>query len=411
MDAWERAESVLVGGVSAPARSFRAVGGGAFVAKSAHGAHLVSTEGRKYLDYYLSQGSVIFGHGDEDVTSAVVAAARNGATFGLTSDNEIALAETITQRIPGIERVRFTVSGSDATAVAIRIARGETGRDTVVRFAGGYHGNANELLQQQDTNHVSPTSTGLAQKPVDQIVPFNIVPELDDAIAAVIVEPVACNMGLVLPEEGFLQGLRDACTRVGAVLIFDEVITGFRVGPSGASGALGVTPDLWCFGKVIGGGLPLAAVGGSATLMNELSPLGSVYAAGTMAANPVAVAAGLATLNKLNDSAYEMLHGRAVELANNLRKVAESVGIDVQVPVFGGLVGLLFSPEPVTSELNTEQRTIHEAQYAKFFQAMLGRGVLLPPTPYSPLYLSLAHTWEDIDWTTDIAAAAMAAAI
>jgi glutamate-1-semialdehyde 2,1-aminomutase len=410
MDLWQRAKEIIPGGVSAPSRDFHLVDSPPVLAAEGDGAYLFGSDGKKYIDYYQSQGSLILGHANAAVSEAIAKAAKAGTSFSLTTEAEVEFAEEIRSRVPGVERVRFVTTGSDATSVAVRIARSATGRKKIVRFSGGYHGNADVMLPSLESAHVTPSSSGLENPHDDVYAPYNEVPEIDGSVAAVIVEPIACNMGLVAPRDGFLKDLREAASKVGAVLVFDEVLTGFRVGRGGASELFGIQPDLWCYGKVMGGGLPLAAVAGTEVLMNELSPLGNVYSAGTMAANPIAVAAGLATLKQLDGSGYEMLSGRASEFAANLRKVSETENAEVQVPQISSLLGMFFSSQPIANEQDA-QTSASNGRYVKFFQAMLRRGVLLPPTPYSPLYLTLAHSWEDIDWTTDIASAAMAEAL
>ncbi|MBA3955488.1 MAG: glutamate-1-semialdehyde 2,1-aminomutase, partial [Acidimicrobiia bacterium] len=317
---FERSRRVMPGGVSSPVRAFRSVGGDPYVVARAEGAHVWDVEGRRYLDYVQSYGASILGHASPRVVEAIRHAAGRGTTYGAPTEGEVLLAEELCRRVEGLEMVRLVSSGTEAAMSAVRLARGATGRSTIVKFAGCYHGHSDALLAGGGSGVADQglaDSAGVTAGAVaDTVVaPYNRVPEVGDDVAAVVVEPVAANMGVVAPAEGFLAGVRQACDRVGALLVFDEVITGFRLGPGGASGRLGVTPDLWCFGKVIGGGLPLGAFGGRRELMEHLAPLGPVYQAGTLSGNPLATAAGLAVLTELDAAAYTMLDGRAAELA------------------------------------------------------------------------------------------------
>ncbi|MBA2437080.1 MAG: glutamate-1-semialdehyde 2,1-aminomutase, partial [Acidimicrobiia bacterium] len=301
---FERSRRVMPGGVSSPVRAFRSVGGDPYVVARAEGAHVWDVEGRRYLDYVQSYGASILGHASPRVVEAIRHAAGRGTTYGAPTEGEVLLAEELCRRVEGLEMVRLVSSGTEAAMSAVRLARGATGRSTIVKFAGCYHGHSDALLAGGGSGVADQglaDSAGVTAGAVaDTVVaPYNRVPEVGDDVAAVVVEPVAANMGVVAPAEGFLAGVRQACDRVGALLVFDEVITGFRLGPGGASGRLGVTPDLWCFGKVIGGGLPLGAFGGRRELMEHLAPLGPVYQAGTLSGNPLATAAGLAVLTEL----------------------------------------------------------------------------------------------------------------
>ncbi|MGH9165666.1 MAG: glutamate-1-semialdehyde 2,1-aminomutase, partial [Acidimicrobiales bacterium] len=359
-----------------------------------------------------SYGASILGHAHPAVVEAVQRAASSGTTFGAPTENEVRLAEAVVARVPGCEMVRLVSSGTEAAMSAVRVARGFTGRSRIVKFAGCYHGHSDALLAAGGSGMATlglPGSAGVPAAAVaDTVVaPYNRVPALDAEVAAVLVEPVAANMGLVAPVDGFLAGLREECDRVGALLIFDEVITGFRVGPGGASALLGVRPDLWCFGKVLGGGLPLAAFAGRRDVMGCLAPLGPVYQAGTLSGNPLATAAGLAVLEHLDGAAYAMLAGRATELATGLTEVLTDAGLEVQVPVFGSLLGLFFADARVT-DYDGAQRSCDSGHYARFFRAMLDRGVALAPGPYEVAFPSLAHTRDDIERTVDLARAAAA---
>ena len=295
-------------------RSFASVGGTPYTVVSGDGAFVVDAEGNRYLDMVQSYGAVLLGHAHPVVTAAVTAAAAKGTTFGAPTPGEVLLAEAICARVPGCEQVRLVSSGTEAAMSAVRLARGATGRDRVIKFDGCYHGHSDGLLAGGGSGVAMlglPGSAGVSAGAVadTEVVPYNVVPELDDRVACVIVEPVAANMNLVPPLPGFLEGLRDACSASGALLIFDEVITGFRLGPAGATGWSGVTPDLWCFGKVIGGGLPVGAFGGRRELLAELAPAGPVYQAGTLSGNPLATAAGLAVLGEVQPADYEALAG------------------------------------------------------------------------------------------------------
>jgi glutamate-1-semialdehyde 2,1-aminomutase len=407
-----RGQRVIPGGVNSPVRAFRSVGGTPYFVARAEGAHVWDVEGRRYLDYVQSYGASILGHAHPAVIEAVREAALRGTTYGAPTEGEVLLAEEIVARVPGIEMVRLTSSGTEAAMSAVRLARGVTGREKVVKFAGNYHGHSDALLAAGGSgiaNQGISGSAGVTAGAVaDTIVaPYNVVPELDETVAVVCVEPVAANMGLVAPAPGFLQGLRDACDRVGALLLFDEVITGFRVGRGGATERFGVIPDVWCFGKVVGGGLPIGAFGASQAIMEHLAPLGPVYQAGTLSGNPLATAAGLAVLGQLDGTAYEMLDGRAGELQAMLGPVFAEHGLAVQLPRVGPLLGIHFSETPV-SDYDDARRAAENGTYRRFFRAMLDRGVAFAPGPYEAMFPSLAHTWDDVERTVDLASAAAA---
>ncbi|MFP5328037.1 MAG: glutamate-1-semialdehyde 2,1-aminomutase [Acidimicrobiia bacterium] len=406
-----RAQRTIPGGVNSPVRAFRSVGGAPYFVARAEGAYVWDVEGKRYLDYVQSYGASILGHANPVVVERVREAASEGTTYGAPTEREVMLAEAIAERVEGCDMVRLVNSGTEAAMTAVRLARGFTGRDRIIKFAGCYHGHSDALLAAGGSGIATLGLAGSAGVPAGAVAqtvvaPYNVVPEVDEQVAAVIVEPIAANMGLVPPAEGFLRGLREACDRAGALLIFDEVITGFRVGPGGASGLLGVTPDLWCFGKVIGGGFPLAAFGGRRDVMEHLAPLGPVYQAGTLSGNPVATAAGLAVLDQLDDAAFKMLAGRAEELAPQLKRVIEEAGFAVQVPRVGPLLGIFFDEEPV-ADYDAAQRACGNGIYSAFFHALLERGVAVAPGPYEVLFPSLAHTYDDIERTVDIAAAAI----
>ena len=415
---YERACRVLVGGVNSGVRSFRSVGGTPYFVARGDGAHVIDEEGTRYLDYVQSYGASILGHAHPKVTEVIARAAADGTTYGAPTYREILLAEAIADRVPGIEMVRMCSSGTEATMSAIRLARGATGRDRIVKFAGCYHGTVDSLLAAGGSgvaNQGLPGTAGVTKAAVaDTIVaPFNVVPELDETVAAVIIEPIAANMGLVAPVPGFLQALRAACDRTGTLLIFDEVITGFRLGNGGATSWSGVTPDLWCFGKVIGGGLPVGAFAGRRDVMELLAPIGPVYHGGTLSGNPLATAAGLAVLGELTDDAFRALEATAQRLAAGVGAAIRSAGLAVHLPSVGTLPGIFFSDDPV-ADYDGAQRANSNGVYAGFFHALLRRGVALAPGGYEVLFPSLAHTEADIDRTINAAgeaAAEVAAAV
>lgn len=389
-----RGQKVIPGGVNSPVRAFRSVGGTPYFVTKGEGARVFDVEGNSFLDLVQSYGAIIAGHAHPHIIEAIRSAALDGTSFGAPTPREVLLAEEISQRVPSCQKIRMVNSGTEATMSVIRVARGATGRDRILKFAGNYHGHSDGLLVSGGTAMASlgiPASAGVTANAIaDTIVaPYNIVPQLDETFAAVIVEPCAANMGLVLPAPGFLEGLRAECDRVGALLIFDEVITGFRVGRGGAQQRLGVTPDLTAFGKIIGGGLPVGAFGGRAELMENLAPLGPVYQAGTLSGNPLATAAGLATLELLDDAAYELIETRAECLAGAFANAFAAVSIDVKVPRFGTLIGLYFGDSTPTDYESA--RTTDEAMYASFFHALLGRGVAIAPGAYEVMFPGLAH--------------------
>jgi glutamate-1-semialdehyde 2,1-aminomutase len=410
---YRRACEVTPGGVNSPVRAFGAVGGVPYFVARAEGAYVWDVEGRRYIDYVQSWGASILGHAHPAVVEAVGRAAAAGTSYGAPTEREVLLAEAIRRRVPSCERIRLVSSGTEATMSAVRVARGFTRRDRVVKFAGCYHGHSDQLLAAGGSGLATlglPASAGVVSGAVADtvVVPYNVVPEIGDDVACIIVEPVAANMGLVAPLAGFLEGLREACDRAGALLIFDEVITGFRLGPGGAEQRFGVRPDLSCLGKVIGGGLPLAAFGGRADVMALLAPDGPVYQAGTLAGNPLATAAGLAVLEHLDETAYARLSGRAEQLSTWLTGVFADAGIAAQIPVVGTLIGLFFSD--VVPHDYESAKAADGSAYAHFFRAMLARGVALPPSPFEALFPSLAHTKDDLERTADLARAALEAA-
>jgi glutamate-1-semialdehyde 2,1-aminomutase len=396
-----RARRVIPGGVDSPVRSFASVGGTPYTVVSGQGPYVVDAEGTRYIDLVQSYGAVLLGHAHPIVTAAIRAAAAAGTTFGAPTPGEVLLAEAICARMPGCEQVRLVSSGTEAAMSAVRLARGATGRDRVIKFDGCYHGHSDGLLAGGGSGVAMlglPGSAGVSAGAVaDTVVaPYNVVPEVDDTVACVIVEAVAANMNLVSPAPGFLAGLRTACDAAGALLIFDEVITGFRLGPGGATAWSGVTPDLWCFGKVIGGGLPVGAFGGPTRLMAALAPSGPVYQAGTLSGNPLATAAGLAVLNEVGPVEYDALSARVGVFAKELESAVAAGGLAVAAPAVGPLVGLFLAPAavgPITPPVDyeTAKALAGNGTYGAFFHAMLRRGVALAPGPYEVLFPGLAH--------------------
>jgi glutamate-1-semialdehyde 2,1-aminomutase len=416
---FDRAQARIAGGVNSPVRAFGAVGGDPFFVARGEGAYLVDTDGRRYIDYVQSWGASILGHAHPKVVEAVQRAAADGTSYGAPTAREVELAEAICARVPSVEKVRLVSSGTEAAMTAVRLARGATGRSKVVKFAGCYHGHLDALLVAAGSGVATfglPGSAGVTEGTVaDTVVaPYNDDAALDDVfarvgdeVAAVLVEPVAANMGLVAASDGFLAGLRRRCDEHGALLVFDEVITGFRVAPGGAQDLFGVTPDLSLFGKVVGGGLPLAVVGGRADLMDELAPVGPVYQAGTLSGNPLATAAGLAALALLDDVAYDRLEATATRLADGLSDAFASAGVTAQVPRARTLVGLFFADAPVR-DYDDAKAADHKA-YASFFHGMLDRGVYLAPSGYEAIFPSLAHGEVELGRTVDAACEAAAA--
>jgi len=404
-----RAQARIPGGVNSPVRAFGSVGGEPFFVARAYGSRIVDTDGREYIDYVQSWGASILGHAHPRVVEAVQRAAAEGTSYGAPTPREVELVEAICARVPSVEKARLVSSGTEAAMTAVRLARGATGRDKIVKFAGCYHGHLDALLVQAGSGLATlglPGSAGVTPGTVADtiVVPYNSIDALDavlheygSEIAAILVEPVAANMGLVAPHVGFLEMLRERATRHGALLVFDEVITGFRVALGGAQARFGITPDLSIFGKVIGGGLPLAAVGGRADVMDELAPLGPVYQAGTLSGNPLATAAGLAVLDELDDDSYTELVRRAQRLEDGLRKAFADAGLAAQVTRAFTLVGMFFSDTAVTDYEGA--RAADHARYARVFHSLLDQGVFFAPSGYETLFPSLAHNDAEIDAT------------
>ena len=406
-----RSAAVIPGGVNSSIRAFKSVGGRPYVVARAHGAHLWDVEGTRYIDLVQSYGAVILGHAHPAITAAIRDVAGDGTSYGAPTPREMKLAEAIVERVPSCEQARFMNSGTEATSTAVRLARGYTGRDRVVIFHGNFHGATDALLAAGGSGVATLGLPGTAGVPAGAVaetlvVPYNVVPTLDESVACVMVEPIAANMGLVAPLPGFLEGLRAECDRVGAVLVFDEVISGFRIGPGGAQQRYSVTPDLTTFGKVIGGGLPIGAVGGRRQIMETLSPIGPVFHAGTLAGNPLATAAGLAALNELVDDVYAVLADRAGRLAAMMAEACSSAGFPARFPVVGTLIGMYCSDGDAPVDFAGAKRT-DEAAYARFFHAMLAEGVAMAPGAYEALFVGFAHTDDVLD---EIAEATLRAA-
>jgi glutamate-1-semialdehyde 2,1-aminomutase len=405
------AQRHIPGGVNSPVRAFRGVGGTPRFVERGVGAHLYDVDGNRYADYVLSWGPLILGHAHPAVVAAVSEQAARGTSFGAPTEIETELAQLITLAMPAVELVRCVSSGTEATMSAIRLARAYTKRAKVIKFAGCYHGHADEFLVQAGSGVATlglPDSPGVPQAATADTLsaPFNglgAVEELLDRhpeqVAAIIVEPVAGNMGLVLPRDGFLAGLRALADKHGALLVFDEVMTGFRVGYGGAQARYGVTPDLTCLGKVIGGGLPAAAYGGRREIMQLIAPAGPVYQAGTLSGNPLAMVAGIATLRAISmPGVYERLEQVTTRLRDGFAQAAEAAGVPLQAAAAGSMWGLFFAAEPVRDYADAKQHA-DTARYGRFFHAMLERGVYLAPSQFEAAFVSLAHTDEIVEQT------------
>jgi glutamate-1-semialdehyde 2,1-aminomutase len=411
---FERAEKVLVGGVNSPVRAFRSVGGEPLIIERGSGQNLYDADGNVLLDYVCSWGAMLLGHAHPAVTAAIADQAQRGTSFGVTTELELELATLITKAIPQLEKVRFVSSGTEATMSAVRLARGVTKRDFIVKFEGCYHGHADSFLSQAGSGLAT---LGIAECPgvpaalaaLTLNVPYNdlasverVFAEHPGQIAGVIVEPVAANMGVVLPKAGFLKGVQEIARKNAALLIMDEVITGFRLHNGAAQRFLGVEGDLTTLGKIIGGGVPVAAYGGSAQLMNHVAPLGPVYQAGTLAGNPLAMRAGIATLKELSKpDLYENTNELATRLVSGIEEALRAAGVMAQVNGIGSLATIFFAPQPVTNY--NEAKRSDTKLYARFFREMLQRGVFLAPSQFEAAFVSAAHTPADIERTISAA--------
>ena len=416
-DCFAAAQRHIPGGVNSPVRAFRAVGGTPVFFARAEGPRLYDVDGNGYLDYVQSWGPMILGHGHPDVLAAIRAQLERGLTFGAPTELETRMADSLCARIPGLDLVRMVNSGTEATMSAIRLARAATGRDRILKFEGCYHGHGDSLLVKAGSGALTlgvPSSPGVpaALAALTLTLDYNDSAQVEDVfaregntIAGIIVEPVAGNMNCVPPAPGFLETLRRVCDRHGAVLIFDEVMTGFRVGPQGATGRYGIAPDLITLGKVIGGGMPVGAFGGRADLMNRLAPLGPVYQAGTLSGNPVAMAAGLATLAALDEPGfYDRLFARTRELADGLRERAAAAGIAMTTNSVGSMFGCFFTDAPAVTNFR-QVMACDTARFNRFFHGMLKRGIYLAPAAYEAGFVSGAHGAAEIEQTLDTAGA------
>jgi glutamate-1-semialdehyde 2,1-aminomutase len=412
-----RAVNVLPGGVDSPVRAFTSVGGNPLFIRRGDGSTLEDVDGNRFIDYVMSWGPLIHGHAPRGLIRALTTAAKDGTSYGAPSPLEIELGEKVRKMMPSLERVRFVSSGTEAAMSALRVARAATKREKVIKFEGCYHGHADAFLVKAGSGALTlgtPTSPGVTRGAAADtlIASYNDAASVDavmkanpGAIAAVFVEPIAGNMGLVLPADGFLQALRTLCDRHGALLIFDEVISGFRAGMGGAQAHYKVRPDLTCLGKIIGGGLPVGAYGGRADLMELVSPVGPVYQAGTLSGNPLAMKAGLWCLDQLKPATYKQLSALGTRLAAGIADAARSAGVPVQVNAFGSLLTPFFTAQPVKDYASaTSANTEH---YARFFRGMLARGVYPPPSQFEGWFLSTAHTVRDVNRTIEAAYGAM----
>ena len=414
---FNRAEKVLPGGVSSPVRAFRAVGGHPLFVKKAAGAALTDADGNRFIDYVMSWGPLIHGHAPPGLVRAIASAAKNGTSYGAPSPLEHQLGERVRHLMPSMELVRLVSSGTEAAMSAVRVARAFTGRDKVLKFEGCYHGHADAFLVKAGSGATTlgtPTSPGVPKLVASDtlLARYNDLASVDEvlrqhrgAVAALMVEPIAGNMGVVPPTEGFLAGLRDRCSAHGIVLIFDEVISGFRAAAGGAQAIYGVRPDLTCLGKIIGGGLPVGAYGGRADIMRLVAPAGPVYQAGTLSGNPLAMTAGLWSLDRLTPKLYATLAARGRQLAAGLAGAARAAKVPLQVNAFGSLLTPFFVDAPVR-DYDSALRADSDA-YGRFFRGMLARGVYPPPSQFEAWFISAAHTERDIARTIAAAEGAM----
>ena len=407
---FERAENVLVGGVNSPVRAFKSVGGEPLIIERGSGQYLYDADGNELLDYVCSWGAMILGHANPAISTAIAEQARRGTSFGVTTELELEMATLITRAIPFIEKIRFVSSGTEATMSAVRLARGVTKRDFIVKFEGCYHGHADSFLSQAGSGLAT---LGIAECPgvpaplaaLTLNVPYNnlgaverVFSQHKGKIAAVIVEPIAANMGVVLPETGFLKGLHEICKKNGALLLVDEVITGFRLRNGSVQDNFGVEADLTTLGKIIGGGVPVAAYGGRAELMDQVAPLGPVYQAGTLAGNPLAMSAGIAALKQLTKPGlYDEITQMAQRLAVGFRAGLADAGIPGEVNAIGSLATVFFTLGPVKNYANAKRSDTK--RYARFFREMLDRGIFLAPSQFEAAFVSAVHTRQDIDRT------------
>ncbi len=412
---YKRAEKILVGGVDSPVRAFRSVGGNPLFIKKAKGSKIYDVDGNEYIDYVSSWGAIILGHADEDVLRAIYEASSNGTSFGFTNPYEVELAEAISERIKNAEMVRFVNSGTEAAMTSLRLARGYTHRKKIIKFVGNYHGHFDPFLVKAGSGLATyslSSSEGTTEGCIADtlLVDYNDINSVIDVseknkndLAAIIVEPVAGNMGVVKPDLSFLKTLRDICDKLGCVLIFDEVITGFRVSYGGAQELYKIVPDLTLLGKIVGGGFPLAAVTGKKEIMKKLSPVGAVYQAGTLAGNPVATAAGLATLKKLTRDKYEKLEDYGQRLEDGLNNILTDLNIKGVVNRVGSMFSIFFNTETVKKY--NDIKSINK--FPEFFWKLIQKGVLIPPSQYESMFFTLSHNEEDLKRTLEAFRAAM----
>ncbi|HAF58342.1 MAG TPA: glutamate-1-semialdehyde-2,1-aminomutase [Opitutae bacterium] len=410
---FEKAKKLIPGGVNSPVRAFRSVGGSPFFTAKASGSRLLTADGNELIDYVCTWGPAIHGHDHPVIREAIADALSKGTSFGTPGPAEVEMAELIAELVPSVEKVRMCNSGTEATMSAIRLARGFTGRDKVIKFAGCYHGHVDSLLVKAGSGALTlgnPDSAGVPKSFASEtiVLPFNDLDAVAKSlasnagqIAALIVEPYPANCGLILPNEGYLKGLRKLCTEHGVILIFDEVMTGFRLGLGGVQEETGITPDLTAMGKIIGGGLPVGAFGGRCEIMDCLAPLGPVYQAGTLSGNPLAMAAGIASLKLLkSESPYQRLNEMGKQISSGLQTMAKDRGIPLQVPQTGSMFCLFFSDQNVT-QFEQAVAARHE-HYNNFFHSCLNQGLYIPPSSYETCFISSAHGAEDVSKTLEI---------
>ena len=413
-DQFQAAQSHIPGGVNSPVRAFKGVGGDPVFIQKASGPYIYDIEGKEYIDYVGSWGPMILGHAHPEVISAVKTAADNGLSFGAPTEIETLMADKVCELVPSMDMVRMVSSGTEATMSAIRLARGFTGRDKIIKFEGCYHGHADSLLVKAGSGALTlgtPSSPGVPASLAEHTItlPYNdldtfstSVNEIGDEVACVIIEPVAGNMNCIPPVDGFLEGIRELCTQHGIVLLFDEVMTGFRVALGGAQAHYGIRPDLTTLGKVIGGGMPVGAFGGKREIMEHIAPLGPVYQAGTLSGNPIAMTAGLRTLELISAPGfYDVLTEKVEYLTNGIHAAAQAAGVDMTVNRVGGMFGLFFSDQQVTSFEQATRCNIE--QFKQFFHGMLDEGVYMAPSAYEAGFVSSAHMSEELDRTIEAA--------
>lgn len=419
-DLFATASAIIPGGVNSPVRAWKAVGGEPFFVVRGKGCAITDEDGKNYLDYVCAWGPLILGHAHPEVVAAVEEAVREGCAFGIPTRREVTLARMIIEAIPSMEKVRLVNSGTEATLSAIRLARAYTQRNKIVKMIGGYHGHHDVLLASAGSGVATlgiPSTPGVPESVVADtiLVPYNSIDAVREAfqryagqIAAVIVEPVAGNMGVIPPQPGYLETLRVLCTEYGSLLIFDEVMTGFRVAYGGAQELYGVLPDLTTLGKIIGGGIPIGAYGGPARIMDRIAPEGDVYQAGTLSGNPVATASGIATLQLLRSSGfYEDLEKKSRKLIRGLKKRAEEAGVPIHINSIGSMITVFFTDRPVTDFVSANACDC--ARFAAFWRSMLDQGIYLPPSQFEAFFLSVAHSNRDLDKTINAAAIAFKA--